>query len=202
VLRLVKWLFVGGPALLLLGVVACQTIDSAKVRLEDPADVSWGEGSSAIRVHVAEGPGDSGEIRTFHVEAHDARGQIQIRRSLDVNEDQWGGGFVGAMQVDDDPELEVVVWGAHESDEECFFLDYEDGAVKAVPFYLAHDDARARAIQYHHVHKLAAGGVTVLVFLGAVYYLGLALLWPIVRMARHSTRPATPPAPAIEGETI
>jgi hypothetical protein len=32
-LRLLKWLFVGGPVVLLLGVVACQTIDSAKVRL-------------------------------------------------------------------------------------------------------------------------------------------------------------------------
>jgi len=69
------------------------------------------------------------------------------------------------------------------------------------PFYLAYDGARAHALRYHQVHNLAAGGVTVLVFLGAVYYLGLGLLWLIVRTARQPKRPATPPVPVTKGET-
>lgn len=200
-LRLLKWLFVGGPALLLLGVVACQTIDAAKVSLVDPREVAWGHGPSAIRIEVTEGQGDSDEIRAFHIEALDARDQTLIRRSLDVDEDQWGGGFVGAMQVDGDPELEVVAWGAHESDEDCFFLDYEDGTVNVLPFYLAYDEARAHALRYHQVHNLAAGGVAVLVFLGVIYYMGVGFVWLIVRAARRPQRPSTPPAPVPEGET-
>jgi hypothetical protein len=195
--RILKWLFVGGPIVLLLGVVACQTVDAVRVDagFADPAGVTWGEGDDAVRVKVTEESGADVETLTVHVEALDARGGTLARRSLDIDQDLWGGGFARAMQVDDDPELEVVAWSAHESNEDCFYFDYADGGVSVHPFSLASESARALAVERHQVHGVNSALIPVLVFLALVYYAALGLVWVFVRAARRARARTAPVGP-------
>lgn len=142
---------------------------------------------------VTEERGDDVEVRTVHVEALDARGETVARRSLQINEDLWGGGFVAAMQVDDDPALEVVAWGAHESDEDRFYLDYADGVVTILPFSQASGEARALAIERHQVQAGNRAGVVVLVVLAFFYYAALGLAWVVVRVVTSIRRRTASP---------
>jgi len=198
--RLLRRLIVFGPAALAIGVVACHGVDAVKVgrHFADPASVGWGEGDSAVRVKVSEI--EKGESSTLRLEAFDADGERLADRSLDVDRDMWGGGFALAMQADDDPALEVVAWGAHEPNDACFYFDYANGAVEVRSFDAASAPARSLALRRHQVQGVDAGVVSVLTFLVFVYYIGLALAWLVIRVARRLVnRPASSP-PLGEGK--
>ena len=60
-------------------------------------------------------------------------GKIAHESGIVIDKDMWGGGFVKAVNADDDAELEVVAWGAHEA-RESFYLDYAEGIVQQKPF--------------------------------------------------------------------
>ena len=184
--RALKVLLVGGPAVIMVVLVGSNRIPAWRIdaSLPDPARVVWGQGDSEVRVKVTEQ--EEGEALTFRVEAHDARGRRLAEKSLVVNRDMWGAGFARGMQVDDDPELEVVAWGHYEQDKTSFYLDYSEGWVTVRPFTEASAAARELARNWHQVNRMDVFGLFVLGFLAFLYYVVLGLVWLVILVVRRA----------------
>jgi hypothetical protein len=185
---IVKLVLLGGPASFFAWAVLSTTLASMRTdALLATADgLVWGEGPSAVRVSVTET--EEGEALRFRVVARSA-GRELFARDFAVDRDMWGGGFVRAVQADEDPELEVLAWGLHEQDKTSFLLDHVDGAVEEKPsgaVWGVHDRAR----EWHQAHAVDPLGLVFFGILLAGYYLVVGVVWAIVRAARR--RPALP----------
>ena len=185
---LVKLVLLGGPAALFAWAVLSTVLPLGRTNaFLTPADgLVWGSGPSAVRVSVTET--EDGEELRFHVAARSGDREV-FARDFAVNRDMWGGGFVRAVQADEDPELEVLAWGLHEQDKTSFLLDHVNGAVEEKPSreaWGAHDLAR----EWHQAHVVDPVGHFFFGILLAGYYLVVGVVWAIVRAARKRALPA------------
>ena len=192
--RVLKWIVLGGPPVLLAWLVAswvfeCRRTDALLMPVEKAA---WGEGDSAIRFALAER--EEGETLRFHLEPRTADGRSLEPLDFEVDRDLWGGGFVRAAQADEDPELEIVAWGLHEGDKTAFVLDHVDGRVTEIPFGAARQELRDLARAWHQAHHVDPVGLVIYFVLAFGYYLAVGVAWALYRALRRKPAASSPPA--------
>jgi hypothetical protein len=192
--RVLKTILFGAPPVLLAWLVLSWVFEYRRTDgLLAPVEKAvWGQGEAAIRFTVSEQ--EDGEALRFRVEPRAANGRALEAHDFEVNRDMWGGGFVRAVQADEDPELEIVAWGLHEGDKTAFVLDSVNGEVGKLPFGAAprriHDLARA----WHQAHHVDPVGLVIYFVLAFGYYLALGVAWALYRAVRR--KPSAPPRPA------
>jgi hypothetical protein len=117
----------------------------------------WGTGKEELRAYVQD-LGTSTEKQYLLLTISDIKNRIVFEKELVINWDLWGSGFLKAMQVDDDPEPEIVfyVFRSREFNAERFnsetnpifsnfYLDIKSGKVEAKDFRTASSKARELA---------------------------------------------------------
>ena len=181
--RLIKWLFLYVPILLwLLTVGSCIYKQHRTDRLMMEAEgLIWGDNSAQLIVHVQEKM--IGEENHYQIQVVKPNGEIVHESEMVIDYDMWGGGFVKAVNADDDEELEVVAWGAHE-ERESFYLDYLESNVQKKSFSKASTETKSLAREWHNA-QFADEVPFVLFLLLIVYYILFGLVSLIVRLWRR-----------------
>jgi hypothetical protein len=83
-----------------------------KLYTKEANEMVWGDGNKALKANIQNLPNDT-EERHFLLTIHNAENKVVFSKTLYINTDMWGSGFVKAMQVDDDPEFEIVFYVYH-----------------------------------------------------------------------------------------
>lgn len=183
--RVVKFVFLLLPIGLWVSLWGYCTIRKALVgrQIHEANGLCWGIGEKQLTIQVDQSA--EGEATRYVVQAVRPDGQVGHRTEFRADSDLWGGGFVVAVQADEDPDLEVLAWGTREG---SLLFDYVDGQVMEIP-----NDAVSSRIQELASTWMDAGfrshaaALVLLVPLG-FYYGFVAAVWGLIRVARRLLR--------------
>ncbi|MBM9520848.1 hypothetical protein JWG39_13580 [Desulforhopalus vacuolatus] len=145
----------------------------------------WGQGSEQITVEVNQR--SLGEQETFEILLREKNGQHRENFRLTINKDMFGGGFVKAVQVDDDPEFEVIAWGSHE-EQESFLLDYQKSQISKIPFTNTSKDIQNIAIQWRQAYVMNGMTFSVFMIFAVGYYIFIGIVWLIVKTVKRGRK--------------
>jgi hypothetical protein len=147
-------------------------------RLMREADgLVWGNESNRLTVRIKKKM--EGERYHYLIQVIKTDGRVAHESEMVIDHDSWGGGFVEALNVDEDAELEVVAWGAHEK-KVSYFLDHSGGLVQQKPLSEASGDMKTFVRDWHAAHVTDRAAVFLLFFPLAGYYILLGLFLLIV----------------------
>lgn len=134
------------------------------------------------------------ETRSYVIRVVDTTGTTIYETEASFDFDMFGGGFVRAVQVDDDPEMEIVAWGAHESSE-AFFLDFSHGSVKERPLAEVPANMSKLAMLWHDYNIKKPVETVLYGLLLIVYYVLYVIVWLSLRLMRRkkTVDPGTDP---------
>ncbi len=118
----------------------------------------WGTGKDELRAYVQDLGTHLSEQQLLLLTISDVKNRIVFEKELVIDWDLWSSGFLKAMQVDDDPEPEIVFYvyrsrefNAGRFNNEInqifsnFYLDIKSGKVEAKDFRTASSKARELA---------------------------------------------------------
>lgn len=111
---------------------------------------------------------------------------IESRFDLDM----FGGGFVRAVQLDKDPELEIISWGMHEI-KESFVLDFSGGSVIKKPFDQAPREVKDLVSQWYDYNVIKPFETALLITVLLGYYILYGVVWTILRIVRKKSKAKT-----------
>jgi hypothetical protein len=77
--------------------------------MQDVNDAEWGSGENRLTSKVQDSA-DRSENQYLTLSVLDADNEIVFKKELVIYRDRWSSGFLKLMQVDDDPELEIVFY--------------------------------------------------------------------------------------------
>jgi hypothetical protein len=83
-----------------------------KLYTKEADGMVWGDGNKELKAHIQNLPNDPEEQHLL-LTIHNAENKGVFSKTLYINTDMWGSGFVKAMQVDGDPEFEIVFYVYH-----------------------------------------------------------------------------------------
>ncbi|MDA3916915.1 MAG: hypothetical protein PF690_08080 [Deltaproteobacteria bacterium] len=100
-----------------------------------------------------------------------------------IDRDMFGGGFVRAAQVDNDPENEIIVWHARAK----YYLDFVQGNVKKVSFDHVDQQIKDLAKNWHRYNVLAGLEMISLLFFVFCYYGLYLFIMMILKLIRRKS---------------
>lgn len=186
--RTIKYLFFLWPIPILAYLVFITLSSQADVddKLMEANGLIWVQGNEQIAVQVEQS--SSGEQDSFEILLNGNNRQILEKYIFIINKDMWGGGFVKAMQADDDPELELIAWGAHEQ-RASFLLDHHEGEIRKTPFDNTSQKIQDLAFEWRQAHVINGMTLSVFVIFAVVYYIFIGIIWLIFRtVKKYRTR--------------
>ncbi len=161
--------------------------------ITDPAEVVWKRGDTELRVHVEKEKVEP-ELEKISVTVVDQAGGIHLTRKHVVNSDLFGGGFVGAVQADGDPELELIFVDRHRRSQNGL-VDFAGDSVVQKPLTSASPELRQRIEKYLSAYSGMTFAVVLYGFgfvlipwtlFAVVYYLLYhPIRWLAVKLPRH-----------------
>lgn len=184
-----------GPLLLpvALGVYTAWQRSSIDAALPGPNGLVWHSSSGRLTVQTSEEREGTLSHYIIRILRDDGSIAREDRFAIDWNAGLAGGGFVRAVQADEDPELEVAAWASNfDSSIETrvpFLLDHTDGDVQRRPFDEASEAAKALASRWLQSHVVRNLEMTALVILVVVYYVLFALIAGVARLLRSLRKP-------------
>jgi hypothetical protein len=95
----------------------------------------------------------------------------------------WGGGFLKAVNADQDKDLEVMAFGLHER-KASFYLDYSEGQIKKRLYDAWPDRAKDLVKSWRTVHVDLFFGVILLIFPVIAFYMLYGLVLAVCRLVR------------------
>lgn len=112
---------------------------------------------------------------------------VDFDKESRFNRDMFGGGFVKAVQLDNDPELEIISWGKHER-KQSFVLDFSRGQVIEIPFDEASRETKDIVSRWYdyNVTKPIETVILIVVLLG--YYILYGVVWVVFRIVRKKRK--------------
>lgn len=201
-------LVAGGIAYVLIcgGMILKWQRDSSRAEAEfrEPSATQWHKDGVRFRVRLRHQK--LGKKERYTITVHGRDHQVEYQRQAEFYTGALlSGGFVKAVQVDDDPELEIVVWGSLASgwttkkcpgveaapgarktgarryksiyDRRSFYLDFRDGTVSERPFCRASTRAKVLASRWAYSHLKTPVHILVIVSLATLGLLLPALIF-------------------------
>jgi hypothetical protein len=183
--KVLKFVFLILPVGLWVCLWGYCTIRKTLVRrqIHEADGLCWGMGEKQLTIQVDQSV--EGESTQYRVIAKRPDGLVAHRTEFRTDSDLWGGGFVAAVQADEDPDLEILAWGTQEG---SLLLDYVDGQVSEIP-----NDEVSSPIQELGSTWMDAGfrshaaALALLIPLG-FYYGFVAVVWGLIRGAKRLLR--------------
>ena len=118
------------PIILLLGFWGNSSFHRHEIdkKLHGADGLVWKAGEKQFMVKV--NPHEDGELLEIGIKIIGPDRKIVYEKTERIDRDMFGGGFVRAVQVDQDLEDEIVVWHARAK----YYLDFSKGNVIEVSF--------------------------------------------------------------------
>jgi hypothetical protein len=162
----IKILLLLWPIVLICGVLLHFSYERRQIdsQLSEPDGMIWKTEKQHFIVHID--TQEEGELLhiNIRVAGPDNTDIYVIRETID--RDMFGGGFVRAVQTDEDPDLEVLVWHARSS----YILDFKKGQVETVSFDKAPQAVKVLAGNWHQYNVMAGLETTLLFIFVFCYY--------------------------------
>ncbi len=174
-----KWIFLLGPILGWLCLVGACFYQSHRVErvMHDADGLVWHHGSQQLIVEVEEKR--EGEVTSYRVRIREDNRRT-FETTWAVDSDMWGGGFVKAIEVDGDSDLEIVMWGRREGG---WVLDHQEGRVVKTRFDQVPEPIRKLSEDWYDSRYF--GIIPTLAFpVVIIYYLGYGLIRLIIRVRK------------------
>ncbi len=179
--KTVKIILLLWPVVILMGMCGYHSYNRQQVdRILRSADgLVWTSGDSQYKVNVNQR--EDGELLYILIKVVGPEDNTVYKTSEVIDRDMYGGGFVRAAQVDNDPQQEVIVWKNRDS----FFLDFVDGTVTQVSFDKAPSELKEIARKWHQFNVISGIETTILLFIAFVYYILFGIITVIVRLVNR-----------------
>ncbi len=146
--------------------------------------LTYGSGGNLLRIGFSRSI--ENELSTNVITVRDVNDEIVFRNTIQLDHDLYGRSIVKAMQMDSDPELEILAWGDNVRVGESFILDYVNGQVRMRDYDKAPEQVKRFVQQYRNSGNEAGVFIGLLVLTTPLYYLILFLVWLIGRLSGKS----------------
>lgn len=155
------------PIVLLLGIVLYVSNERRQIdhELMEPDGMVWATGEKQFTVHLDKQ--EDGELLHIGITIIGPGNEDIFKIREIIDRDMFGGGFVRAVQADDDPEKEIVVWHARAK----YYLDFKKGRVEKIPFDRVPQMVKALAENWRTYNIMAGVHTTLLILFLLCYYL-------------------------------
>lgn len=151
-------------------------------QLSNANNLVWGSGDDEITFQVQKS--SSGELDTYEISQHRNNQPRHEKDNFVVNKDMYGGGFINAVQADNDQELEVLVWGIAEEDK-SYLLDYSEGKLVKKSFKQLPDEIKDLARQWHEVNITNPMAILFFALFALSLYSFIGIIWLIRKIIKH-----------------
>ncbi len=170
------------PVILLIGMYWHFSYERKQIdeKLLEADGLVWqsGEKQFVVRVNQREG----GELLHIQIKVEDLQNKKNYITSEVIDRDMFGGGFVRAVQVDNDPEKEIVVWHTRAG----YYLDFSEGSVKKVSFDQVPQEIKDLAKNWHKYNVMASLTMTLLLLSVVCYYILYVFVKVILRVFKKN----------------
>lgn len=181
-IKYLKLFIIFGPLLFWIISIGVSLIEIKRVnkKLIDPNDLLWRTDSKQFHVNIDKT--QTGEVVHYVIEISNLNGSIIQEWEYNIDHDMFGGGFVGAVDIDGNDDLEIIAWGAHEEDE-AFYIDIDGENIKKYPYrQIGHHDIVNRWYSSHIKRPME---LTLLSILLLLYYLAIGMIFTVVWLVRR-----------------
>jgi len=180
----IKIILLVWPIVLICGVLLHSSYKSRQIdsQLSESDGMIWKTEKQDFTVHIDKQ--EDGELLhiNIRVTGPDNTDIYTIRETID--RDMFGGGFVRAVQTDEDPELEILVWHARSS----YTLDFKKGRVETISFEKAPQTVKNLAKNWHKYNVMAGLEITLLFLFVFCYYLVYLIINSILNFYNQKKR--------------
>jgi hypothetical protein len=132
----------------------------------DPDGLTWSAGANKLTAAVSRNR--QGELEDITVTVKPADGSTARSLDCQIDWDMGGRGFVRALNVDDDPELEIVCYRSKKGGSS--YLDLSSGRAVEIPFDQASAKAHELAQDWLNAHAPSPFVFVALIMLTLAYY--------------------------------
>ncbi len=172
------------PLVLLLGVLLLFSYQRNQIdkTLLEADGLVWKAKGKQFAVHV--NTHEDGELFHVRIEVVDPENKEVYTKTEVIDRDMFGGGFVRAVQVDQDSESEIVVWHARAK----YYLDFSEGNVREVSFEQVSQQVKDLAKSWHKYNVMAGLETTILFISVFCYYILYGLIMGFLRLFKRKKR--------------
>ncbi len=181
------WFLLLLPVLLWVLAIAAYLLQTD--RLEDTLQavdgLIYGSGDRLLRVGLSRSI--ENEVSTDVITVTDVNDEIVFQNTIQIDHDLYGMGIVNAMQMDSDPELEIIAWGSNVRAGKSFILDYVNGEIQSRDYEEAPEKVKSFVEQYQGNTGGSMVYFGLLVLATPLYYFIYFLAWLFGRFFSKST---------------
>ena len=172
------------PIILLFGVLGYFSYQRYQIdeKLLDADGLVWKAGERQFSVQV--NTHDEGELLYIAIQVTDPDKKEVYKKNEVIDRDMFGGGFVRAVQVDQDSESEIVVWHARAK----YYLDFSEGKVREVSFDQAPQKVQDIAKNWHQYNVMAGLETTMLFISVFCYYIMYGFIIGFLKFLKRKKR--------------
>jgi hypothetical protein len=166
------------PIVFLLGVLGYFSFQRHQIdrNLLDADGLVWVAEKKQFVVQVNQR--EDKELLYITIEVVDPEKKEVFKKTEKIDRDMFGGGFVRAVQVDQDMENEIVVWHSRNK----YYLDFSEGNVIEVTFDRVPQQVKDLAESWYKYNVMAGLEMTILFIFVLCYYILYILVMGILRL--------------------
>jgi hypothetical protein len=172
------------PIILLLGVYWHFSFERKQIneKLLEADGLVWEYEGEQFKTQVHQR--EDGELLHIQIKVAGPGNKEVYKADEVIDRDMFGGGFVRAVQVDNDPENEIIIWYAQAK----YYLDFVQGRVKKIPFDHTDQEIKDLAKSWHRYNVMAGLEMTILILSVLCYYILYFIVTGIVKLfkKKHS----------------
>jgi len=170
------------PIILLIGMYWHFSYERKQIdeKLLETDGLVWESGANQFTVRVNQR--EDGELLHIQIKVEDPQNKKNYITSEVIDRDMFGGGFVRAVQVDNDLEKEIVVWHTRAG----YYLDFSEGSVKKVSFDQVPQEIKDLAKNWHKYNVMASLTMTLLLLSVVCYYILYVFVKVILRVFKKN----------------
>ncbi|MCP3929879.1 MAG: hypothetical protein GY705_12360 [Bacteroidetes bacterium] len=178
--RAIKYLFLLWPIPMLayLVFINLSSQSNVAVKLMEANGLIWGNGDEQITVQVKQS--SLGEQESYEIQLIGKNRDDPEKYILNIDKDMWGGGFVKAVQANEDPEMELIAWGIHE-ERVSFLLEHHEGEIRKTLFENTSQNIKDLASEWRQAHVVNGMTLSIFVLFATVNYILIGMTWLIIR---------------------
>jgi len=152
-------------------------------KIVDANGLVWTAGGKQFVVQVNER--EDGELLEIGIVVVGPEKKEIYKKIEVIDRDMFGGGFVRAIQVDQDPENEIVVWHARAK----YYLDFSEGKVTDVSLEQAPRQIKDLAERWHKYNVMAGMEITLWLIFVLGYYMVYFLVKGAIGLFKRKKKP-------------
>ena len=170
------------PIVLLVGMFGYSSYERQQIdkKLLEADGLVWETDGKQFIVRVNQR--EDGELLHIQIKVVNPENKEIYITSEVIDRDMFGGGFVRAVQVDHDPENEIIVWHTRAA----YYLDFSEGNVKKVAFDQVPQQVKDLAKSWHKYNVMAGLTMTLLLLSVVCYYILYVFVKIILRVLKKN----------------